>query len=41
MKEKSFLQEIIKTLEGNADALEKLNDSIAKLKALLDEMVKN
>jgi len=40
-KEKAFLQEIIKTLQGNADALDKWKDSISKLKGLLEDLQKN
>lgn len=40
-KEKAFLQEIIKTLQSNADALDKWKDSISKLKGLLEDLTKN
>jgi len=40
-KEKSFLQELIKTLQSNADALDKWKESISKLKTLLEDLKKN
>lgn len=40
-KEKGFLQEILKTLVSNADALDKWKDSIGKLKGLLQDLQKN